>query len=99
MSLFNRFSATWLLILCILLLSVSVAQLQEATGTRGEPGVLRNPLNAHTGADPWLTYYEGNYYLATTTWSSILTIRMSPTLAGLKTAPNMQIYTETDPTR
>ena len=65
----------------------------------GQPGVLRNPLNAYAGADPWLVYYEDNYYLASTTWTSELTMRMSPTLAGLKTAPAVQIYYETDPSR
>ncbi len=65
----------------------------------GEPGVLRNPLLAYGGADPWLEYYDGNYYLATTTWASEWTMRKSPTLAGLKTAEPVRIYFETDPSR
>lgn len=65
----------------------------------GTPGVLRNPLNPWGGPDPWLQYYEGNYYLATTTGRSELTMSMSPTLAGLKTATPVQIYSETDPSR
>ncbi|HEX2623201.1 MAG TPA: family 43 glycosylhydrolase, partial [Phototrophicaceae bacterium] len=65
----------------------------------GKPGVLHNPLNPYNGADPWLTYYDGNYYLAATTWTSELTMRKSPTLAGLKTAEVVQIYYETDPSR
>jgi GH43 family beta-xylosidase len=65
----------------------------------GQPGILRNPLNASAGADPWLQYYEGNYYLATTTGSSELTMRTAPTLAGLKTAMPVQLYSETDPSR
>jgi GH43 family beta-xylosidase len=60
---------------------------------------FRNPLNPYNGADPWLTYYEGNYYLATTTWTSELTMRRSPTLVGLKTAIPQRIYTEKDPSR
>jgi len=82
----------------LLLITTSAVYPQEAT-QEPEPGMLRNPLNANSGADPWLTYYEGNYYLATTTGSSILVMRQSPTLAGLKTAPIMQIYAETDPSR
>lgn len=62
-------------------------------------GVLRNPLNYHNGADPWLTYYDGNYYLAATTWASEWTMRSAPTLAELKTAEPHTIYYETDPTR
>jgi GH43 family beta-xylosidase len=64
-----------------------------------QPGTLTNPLNVNNGADPWLTYYEGNYYLATTTGASNWIMRMSPTLAGLKTAEPVQIYLETDPAR
>ena len=65
----------------------------------GQPGILRNPLNAYGGPDPWLTYYEGNYYLATTTGTSELTMRTSSTLAGLKIAVPVQIYFETDSSR
>jgi GH43 family beta-xylosidase len=64
-----------------------------------EPGTLRNPLNAAAGADPWLVYYEGNYYFSATTGSSSLVMRKSPTLAGLKMAGSQVIYTETEPSR
>jgi GH43 family beta-xylosidase len=80
---------TWHFIIVALMLSV-YAQSQNT---------LTNPLNANNGADPWLTYYEGNYYLATTTWSSTWYMRTSPTLAGLKTAEAVEIYYETDPSR
>ncbi|MFC0528970.1 family 43 glycosylhydrolase [Phytohabitans kaempferiae] len=55
---------------------------------------FRNPLLAN-GADPWLQYFEGNYYLATTTWTSQLVMRKSPTLAGLSTAPPVYVWSET----
>lgn len=84
-----------LLSLFLLLLSVSIAYTQSA----GEAGTLRNPLNVNGGADPWLTYYDGNYYLAATTASSTLTMQKSPTLAGLKTAERVPTYFETDPSR
>ncbi len=64
-----------------------------------EPGKLRNPLNAFAGADPWIVYHEGHYYLSATTGGSSLLMRKSPTLAGLKTAPARMIYAETDPSR
>ena len=79
------------------LLSSGSTWAQEADS--GEPGVLRNPLNAYGGADPWIQYYEGYYYLSTTTWRSELMMSRSPTLAGLKTAVPVQIYAETDPSR
>ncbi len=77
-------------ILALLTLSLSSAQ--------SEPATLRNPLTI-SGPDPWLTYYDGYYYLATTTGGSTLNMRRSPTLAGLKTASPIHIYQETDPSR
>lgn len=76
-----------------------ISGLASAQSDEGEAGILRNPLNAYGGADPWLTYYEGNYYLATTTGASEWLMRSSPTLAGLKTAVPVQIYAETEPSR
>jgi GH43 family beta-xylosidase len=84
-----------ILLLLTLLASLAVVSGQDTA----QSGTLNNPLNAFNGADPWLTYYEGNYYLATTTWASNWMMRMSPTLAGLKTATPIQIYYETDPSR
>lgn len=82
----------WVLMALCLGLVIQPASSQEAP-------VLRNPLNISNGADPWLTYYEGSYYLAATTWTSEWTMRKSPTLAGLKTAVPQRIYFETEPSR
>lgn len=88
-----------LLALCaLLLIPMSSVGAQDA-GEASPPGVLRNPLNPYGGADPWLQYYEGYYYLATTTGRSELIMIKSETLAGLKTAVPQQIYAETDPSR
>ena len=57
-----------------------------------------NPL-FDNGADPWLEYFDGNYYLTTTTWTSRLVMRKSPTLAGLSTAAPVNIWSETLPDR
>lgn len=85
-----------LLLQCSLLVALGGANGQSL----GAPAAtFRNPLNVNGGADPWLTYYDGSYYLATTTWRSELTMRKSPTLAGLKTAEPVRIYFETDPSR
>ncbi|WP_117209547.1 RICIN domain-containing protein [Allorhizocola rhizosphaerae] len=56
---------------------------------------FRNPLVAN-GADPWLQYHNGNYYLATTTWTQQLVMRKSPTITGLSTAPAVNIWADTD---
>lgn len=54
-----------------------------------------NPLFAN-GADPWLEYWQGNYYLTTTTWTSQLVMRKSPTLAGLASATPVNVWSETN---
>jgi len=55
-----------------------------------------NPLKTQ-GPDPWLTYYSGYYYLATTTWNNTITMRRSTTLGGLATAADQVIFTLTRP--
>lgn len=57
-----------------------------------------NPIIPN-GADPWLEYYNGNYYLTTTTWTSQLVMRKSPTLAGLATATPVNIWSESEADR
>ena len=61
-------------------------------------GYFTNPLFAN-GADPWLEYWDGNYYLTTTTWTSQLVMRKSPTLAGLSEAAPINVWSDTDPAR
>lgn len=70
------------------------------TGHTGlsEKGSFTNPLFPN-GADPWLEYWQGNYYLTTTTWTSELVMRKSPTLAGLASATPVNVWSATDPAR
>lgn len=55
-----------------------------------------NPLNP--SADPTLTYFNGNYYLATTLGNRI-GIWRSPSLAGLATAPETTVWRDSDASR
>ncbi|NUT47756.1 MAG: family 43 glycosylhydrolase [Saccharothrix sp.] len=55
-------------------------------------GTFTNPIKRN-GPDPWLQYYNGYYYLATTTWNSTITMRRSRTLAGLSTAADQVVFT------
>ncbi|MFF2130124.1 family 43 glycosylhydrolase [Streptomyces olivochromogenes] len=64
-----------------------------AAAAAGQP--YTNPVKSQKGADPWLEYYNGTYYLVTTTFTNELTMRRSPTLAGLATAPSVQIWSDT----
>ncbi|MFC0529422.1 RICIN domain-containing protein, partial [Phytohabitans kaempferiae] len=60
------------------------------TGTR----TFTNPIKLR-GPDPWLTHYNGYYYLATTTWNNTITMRRSRTLGGLASAPDTLLFTLT----
>lgn len=92
----NRYREFFMLLVGLLLSAVTGT---AYTQSDPPPGILRNPLNYNNGADPWLTYYDGNYYLAATTWASEWTMRRAPTLAELKTAEPRTIYVESDPSR
>ncbi|MFI5890148.1 family 43 glycosylhydrolase [Actinoplanes sp. NPDC051513] len=62
----------------------------------GTTKTFTNPLKVQ-GPDPWLTYYNGYYYLATTTWNNKITMRRSATLGGLASAADQTIFTLTRP--
>jgi len=95
------------LVLAALLVSNCVAE--SASGARLAPAaspipditVFQNPLNT-SGPDPWMTYYQGHYYLATTTWggpSIGLTMRKAPTIAALKEVVPVQVWQDSTTTR
>jgi GH43 family beta-xylosidase len=80
--------------------SVSTQDVNKKNTSASElpEGTFANPLFAN-GADPWLEYWDGNYYLTTTTWTSQLVMRKSPTLAGLSEAAPINVWSDTDPAR
>ena len=57
---------------------------------------FRNPVN--TGADPSLFFYNGKYYVATTTGDHI-GVWSSPSLATLLVAPETVVWRDTNTTR
>lgn len=57
-----------------------------------------NPLNRYEGADPWMQFYEGNYYLTVTQGDSIRMWKSS-SIAGLATAPATLLWKDTEPSR
>ncbi len=73
----------------------AVSEVETATKT------FTNPLN-EGAPDPWVTYYDGHYYLAATTWGAAevgLTMRKAKTIAELKTAEAVQIWQDDNPDR
>ncbi len=84
-----------LTVLALLLASCSQAPAAPAATPTPAGPTFTNPLNGG-GPDPWITYYEGNYYLAATTWGGThatgLTMRKAPTIAQLKTAEQVRVW-------
>ncbi|RSO09517.1 hypothetical protein DMH26_01410 [Streptomyces sp. WAC 05379] len=76
-----------LTLLAALLLALSLGQSSASAAS------FANPVKSVKGADPWIAYHDGNYHLVTTSWTDAITIRKSPTLAGLASAPSVQVYT------
>lgn len=76
----------------LLALLGSLVTAQPGVAAEGRP--YTNPVKTQKGADPWLEYYNGNYYLVTTSFTNELTMRKSPTLAGLATAPSVQVWSD-----
>jgi len=68
------------------------------TGQDNQPaeGTFMNPLNP--GPDPYLTFYDGNYYL-TTTQGDCIRMWKAPTLAKLKTVQGAVVWRGDDPSR
>ncbi|GIE99412.1 family 43 glycosylhydrolase [Paractinoplanes rishiriensis] len=55
-----------------------------------------NPVAAAPyGADPWMGYYNGYYYVAATTWNSQLVIKRATSVAALPGAAETVVYTGT----
>ncbi|HEY5925200.1 MAG TPA: hypothetical protein VIV11_26135, partial [Kofleriaceae bacterium] len=59
-------------------------------------GTFRNPLNA--GPDPFLTFYAGHYYLATTQGDAVRMWKAA-SLAELAVAPATTIWQDTNASR
>jgi GH43 family beta-xylosidase len=84
----------------LLLTGMLVAPAPAAESPRPLNAVLtqsfRNPVNA--GADPSLMFFNGRYYVATTTGDHI-GIWSSPSLATFLVAPEQVVWRDTDPSR
>ncbi|KAH6646680.1 glycosyl hydrolase [Truncatella angustata] len=52
-----------------------------------------NPIKTYNGSDPQMVYYDGMYYLTSTSWTDV-EITSAATIEGLKTATPQVIYTD-----
>lgn len=99
--LYGRIQLKYLLFGLVIFSILGLALVFLLLPTQAERATFNNPLT-NSGPDPWLTYYDGNYYLATTTWGNAatgLTMRKAPTIAELKTATAVQIWQDSTPSR
>jgi GH43 family beta-xylosidase len=87
----------WFTLVAALLVMLVPVTTQPAAAAEGRP--YTNPVKSVKGADPWLEYYDGDYYLVTTSFTGVLTMRKSPTLAGLSAAPSVQVWSDSTATR
>lgn len=82
------------------LLTASPAAVADATAptprAAAAAGTFRNPLN--TGPDPFMTHWNGSYYLATTQGDSVRMWRSS-SLGTLLAADPVTVWTDSDPSR
>lgn len=86
----------WILVpLVLIALMLAVGALPGLLRSLTAPAdTFRNPLT-DSGPDPWMTYYDGSYYLAATTWGDPfvgLTMRRASTIEGLKRAIPQRIW-------
>jgi GH43 family beta-xylosidase len=69
------------------------ARSSTAPSVQAQAADFSNPIRSN-GADPWLEYWDGYYYLSTTTWDSTVIMRRATTMAGLKTATDTVVWND-----
>lgn len=92
---FPLLSWRYMLAAALLALTVASPRLEQSRGAR--INTFQNPLKTD-GADPFLTYYDGWYYLSTTTAVDVR-LRRARRLAELRDAPDQVVWKDTHPAR
>ncbi|MFE6932872.1 glycoside hydrolase family 43 protein [Streptomyces sp. NPDC057699] len=84
------------LVLGLLPAAAAPAAASASPAPAAAAGTFRNPLNS--GPDPFMTHWNGNYYLTTTQGDSIRMWR-SPSLGTLAASDPVTVWTDSDPSR
>lgn len=100
----NVRASQWIFFWRIMLIGIIFASvLFLSPRVAAQTTTFRNPLNSQRGADPWMLYYNGQYYLTATTWSSDpnvgITMKRGATINELKNATPQRIFFDTTPSR
>ncbi len=85
----------------VLLGAILISLFAFSPSATAQTATFRNPLN-NSGPDPFMFYYNGNYYLAATTWGGAsvgLTMRKASTIAGIKAAAATRIWQDSTASR
>jgi GH43 family beta-xylosidase len=88
----------------LILVSAMLASLAVlTTSAQAATTTFQNPLNPNTGSDPWMLYYNGNYYLASATYSSSslvgLTMKKASSISALIATSPVKIWDDTTASR
>ncbi len=86
----------WPAYVAVLSLLLSSLVLASAAPAQAAAGTFRNPVGS--GPDPFMTHFNGNYYLTMSEGDSIK-IRRSPSVAGLLNAPAIEVWRDGDSSR
>jgi GH43 family beta-xylosidase len=86
------------LVVLVLAAVSAFAAVRLAPAAQAAASTFTNPINS-SGADPWMTYHQGNYYLMTTPYSGALTMRRASTIAALKTTSPSPVFNAHAPGR
>ncbi|GIE35656.1 hydrolase [Actinoplanes italicus] len=80
----------------LLLLAIAVAVETRSAAPARAAATFTNPVAAAPyGADPWMGYYNGYYYLAATTWNNQIVIKRATSVAALPGATENVVFTGT----
>lgn len=82
-------------VVLLLLAAAVVVQARSADPARAATTFTNPVASAPYGADPWVGYYNGYYYLAATTWNSQIVIKRATSVAALPGATETVVYTGT----
>ncbi|GAA3915529.1 family 43 glycosylhydrolase [Streptomyces gulbargensis] len=80
-----------LVVAFITAIGMSLAGAERAEAAPG-PSFTNPVVDVPNSADPTLVQHGGFYYYVATTWSSDIVMRRSPTIAGLRDAPERLVF-------
>jgi len=92
----------WMVLVALVIAAVLGVLITPPPGVQAQSTTFTNPLNS-SSPDPWMLYYNGNYYLSATTWGQSASVGLNmwraSTIAGLKNASPVKIWQDNNASR